>query len=134
MPFIWASVGALLGSIILSALTVLYHWIFFRPSLGDGQYAFVFLVTVPFGAILGALSASIWAQLRRAKGKIAGRLGVWGGGFLAALFLYFGLFEFCRTENPTVGERVIATLYWFAVPLLWSFLLIRIGLRTRAKL
>src|SRR6266852_192053 len=54
--------GIVVGAAILSLLTVLFFLVFFREALNDGQFAMVFMLTVPVGGMLGAgaSAALIW--------------------------------------------------------------------------
>ena len=121
--------GGIIGLVTLSILTLLFHWLFFRPALRDGQHAFVFFVTVPVGFILGVMTELIRGYLSEGQAGKAGSIACFGGGFLTILFLFVGLFVFSGTENPTLWERLTTTLFWFGLPLLWSGMLLRMGLR-----
>ena len=122
-------VSGLIGMIALSVLTLFFHWLVFRPALRDGQYVFVFFITVPVGSILGAMTGLIVDYLSEGQPETAGRIALFGAAFLTVLFLLLGLFVFSGTEGPTLWERLSATLFWFGLPLLWSGLLVRMGLR-----
>ncbi len=132
MKIIQALLSGIVGAIALSGLTVLFHWIFFRPTLGDGQYAFVFFVTVPLGVLLGALTSLSRSYLAQGHTEIAGRIALFGGGILTVLFLLCGLFVFSGTQNPNLWDRLEAVLFWFALPLLWAGVLLKAGLRLLA--
>lgn len=124
--------GALLGAVALFAFTTLFHWLFFRPAMADGQYGMVPFITVPIGMVLGALTGFIVAQLSRRRTGTAGRVALFGSGFLTALFLLLGLTVFSGTENPGLMMRLGTTLFWFGLPLIWSGLLIVTGRRLLA--
>jgi hypothetical protein len=84
-----AAAGAVLGAIALSLLTVLFYVIFARDALKDGQFAMVFLATVPCGAMLGAVAAATLSLLALAKTESAGWVCLVGGGLVAGLALFF---------------------------------------------
>lgn len=113
-----------MGPLALTILTALYHWVFFRRALADGQYALVVFVTVPVGAILGGITGVVLAHLASGMPNEARQIALFGGGGLASLFLLLGWFVFSGTEIPTLRQRLSATLFWFGVPLAWSFLLV----------
>ncbi|MBC7529274.1 MAG: hypothetical protein H7308_17225 [Chthonomonadaceae bacterium] len=133
MKILLILVSAIAGAILLSLLTFLFHWLCFRPALSDGQYALVFFVTIPFGAVLGTLSSLVRLFLSRGKTDIARRVAVSSGGFLTILFILLGFFVLSGTQNPSFLERVGATMFWFGVPLFWSGILTAIGLRIQNK-
>jgi hypothetical protein len=125
--------GAMVGAISLSMLSLLFHWLFFRSVLSDGQYAFVFFLTVPVGAILGALTSLVWVCLSLAQRETAGRIALFGGSVLTILLLFLGVFALSGTEKPTVMDRLTATVFWCGLPLLWSSALTRIGISLLLK-
>jgi hypothetical protein len=132
MPLIASFTGGILGSLGLSMLTLVFHWLFFRPAMRDGQYFFVFFVAVPVGALLGGVTALILAYLSRNRAGAAGRLALLGGGCLFLTFVYLGWFVFSGTEKVTVLERLASTTFWFGLPLIWSGVLVRSGLKMLA--
>ena len=130
MKIILIFASAIAGAILLSLLTLLFHWLCFRPALSDGQYAFVFFVTIPLGVVLGVVTGLVKMFLSQGKTGVASRLAVGGGGFLTVLFLLLGFFIFSGTQNPPFLSRVGATVFWFGMPLLWSGILTAFGSRT----
>ncbi|MCW3054994.1 MAG: hypothetical protein JWN14_4164 [Chthonomonadales bacterium] len=121
--------GSILGALVLSVLTLLFHRLCFRRALEDGQYVFVFFVTVPVGIVLGAITGVLVACLSAGQTATAGRIAQIGGGFLIVLFLLLGLFVFSGTEKPSLRDRLTATVFWFGPPLLWSGGLLATGFR-----
>ena len=121
----------MLGVIALSALTLLAHWIFFRPALSDGQYAFVIFLTIPVGALLGAITGAVVQSMSQGQAVSARLTALLGGSILAVVFLLVGLLIMGGTERPSLAERTGATLFWFGLPLLWTGLLILTGLKIR---
>jgi hypothetical protein len=120
--------GAILGALGLSLLTYAFHWFFFNSTVTDGQYFFVFMVTFPVGALLGGLTGFVAASATAGHGLTAGRMALFSGAVLFAIFLWLGWTVFCGT-NPSLQERLWSTAFWFTLPLLWSALLVRGGLR-----
>lgn len=132
MSLLTVLAGSLLGSIALSLFTLLFHWIFFRPTLYDGQYMFVLFLTIPVGIVLGAMTSTILLNVLSDQRGVAGRIAHFGGIFLLVLFLFLGLFVLSGTGKPTILERLTATLFWFALPLLWAGVFVWIGVRLRS--
>src|SRR5437763_1286889 len=128
MTIVSVLAGAAAGAIVLSALTWVFHWVFFRRAQSDGQYALVLFVTVAVGTVLGAMTGLIVMYLSLGQTGPAELVGVSGGEFLTVLFIVMGWFLFGGTEKPTIRQRLTATLFWFGIPLLWTSLLIRFGL------
>jgi len=121
--------GSLIGAIALSVLTMLFHQLFFRRALGDGQYGCVFFVSVSVGIVLGVITGLVMAYGSEGQIETAGRIAQIGGGFLMALFLLLGLFVFSGMEKPSPMARLTATLFWFGLPLLWAGVLLTMGFR-----
>lgn len=132
MKLLQALAGSIIGVIALSVLTFLFHRLFFRRALEDGQYGCVFLVSVPAGIVLGAITGVLVAYLAEGQIATAGRIARIGGGLLMAVFLLLGLFVFSSTEKPSLRARLTATLFWFGLPLLWSGGLLATGFRLLA--
>lgn len=122
-------VGSVVGLVTLSVLTVAFHWIFFRSTLGDGQYALVFIVNAPAGAILGALTGFAFALWSQSQIAAAGWMAAASGGILILGFFLIGWFLLSGTESPSVWERLLSVIFWFGVPLLWSGALSEMGRR-----
>ena len=132
MTFLQGTAGSIIGAVALSVLTVLFHLLFFRRALGDGQYAFVFFVTVPVGIVLGAVTCVVVSYFSEGQISTAGRIAQIGGGFLTVLFLVLGLFVLSGTEKPRLRDRLSATLFWFGLPVLWPGVLLTTGFRLLA--
>jgi hypothetical protein len=130
--FFLALAASMIGSVALSILTLLFHWVFFRETLGDGQYVFVFYLTVPIGAVLAGMTSLVRMYLLQGQTDVAGGIARWGGGILVVLFVLVGIFVLSGTGKPTLLQHLTATLFWFGLPLLWSGLLLWAGLRLRA--
>ena len=133
MKLLQGMAGSMIGAVALSVLTLLFHWLFFRRALGDGQYVLVFFVTVPVGIVLGAITGVVMAYSSEGQIGTAGRIAQIGGGFLMALFLCLGLFVFSCTEKPSLWDRLTATFFWFGLPLLWAGVLLTTGFRLLAR-
>jgi hypothetical protein len=133
MKMLQALAGGIVGTIALSILTLLFHRLCFRRALGDGQYVFVFLLTVPVGIVLGAITGVVLAYFSEGQIGTVGRIAQIGGGFLMALFLLLGLFVFSGTGKPSLWDRLTATLFWFGLPLLWSGVLLTTGFRLAGR-
>ena len=119
-----AAAGATLGAIGLSLLTVLFYAIFARDALKDGQFGMVFMATVPFGAMLGAIAGATLALLALGKTESAGSVCLVSGAPVAGLALLFTFLWVMSTTDPTCrGLRgfVLALVYpgWGA-PFLWA--------------
>lgn len=131
--FLTVLVASITGPIALTILTVLFHWVFFRAALRDGQYGFVFFLTVPVGAVLAVMTSFVCIYKLQGQQVVAGGIARIGGSILTVLFVLVGVFLLSGTEGPTVLQRLEATLFWFGLPLLWSGLLLWTGLRLRAR-
>jgi len=109
-------IGCITGAISFSLLTLLVHWLCWPSMLLDGQYGMVFMVTLPFGAILGATSAL--AMVLSADHKIsAGWVAIGGGAPIAALSLLATLL----LSKGKIGKEFFATLlFYFGLSLLWA--------------
>ncbi|MBV9467727.1 MAG: hypothetical protein JO316_21695 [Abitibacteriaceae bacterium] len=120
-------IGAIIGSLGLSLLTLVFHWLFFRSTLSDGQYGMVFLFTLPAGVILGTATGYI-LPIAHGKSVRGGVICLIGFGLVAVpLSLYLLL---TTSNSSTVGQNPISTLVeglLFAAPTVaWmSWLLLR---------
>jgi len=93
--------GIIAGPLLLSLVTVVAYALFDPEALGDGQFALIYLATVPFGLWIGGVAGtSIWIGRRhgrRAGGTIAltgGLLVVTAAFVVAALGAFpFGALE-----------------------------------------
>lgn len=129
MYLVFSAASALIGALALTALTIPFHAIFFRPALSDGQYGCVLLMTVPAGTVLGGATGLSLAHLTAGHTLAAGLFALWSGSLLASVSLFLGLFVLCGTEKPDISRRISATIFWFGLPVLWCLLLVGVGLR-----
>lgn len=131
-----ALVGAFLGAIALSLLTVLFYVLFEPEALKDGQFGMVFMATVPFGALLGGVSGAATALLAIAKPESAGWVCVVGGALIAGLALLVTWLFVISTTNPEQrGLRGFllglihpgwgAPFVWALAQMLWGASLVR---------
>jgi hypothetical protein len=78
--------GALAGAVFMAVVQVTLDLLFARQAFRDGQYAFSFFITMPFGAVAGGLVGGAYGASRRGDFKSAGgRCSV--GGILMALLV-----------------------------------------------
>ena len=120
--------GVVVGAIGLSVISSVYHWLFFRPALNDGQYGMVWIFTVPVGAILGFSTAYALTEFRK-RPVPAGLAGIVAFSLVAAPL---GLYLFLTTTNSTTpiaafcGSLLFAlpTMLWMIALLIWSFRLL----------
>ncbi len=114
-------VTAIAGAILVSLVTVLYHWLFFRSTLGDGQYGLVlYMVTVPSGLVIGFTFGYVLRNLgpaayRTAWASIVGAII----GVLPALFLA----RMTALNAPTTGST-LSSAFWGACAFLLPVLLL----------
>jgi len=113
-------VGSLGGTLFLPMATLLFHWLFFRPTLADGQYAFVFFLVVPIGFALGAVTGTVLALLSNGQLKLAGRVAQQSGGIVFGLLLLLGAFVLCGTGKASLQDRLSSTVFWCSTSLLWA--------------
>jgi hypothetical protein len=105
-----AAVGAVLGAIALSLLTLLFYVIFARDALKDGQFALVFMATIPFGAMLGAVAGATLSLLALAKTESAGWVCLVGGGIVAGLAALFTRF-WAISEGRGVKDVILGLVH-----------------------
>lgn len=105
------------GAVALSTLVYLIDWLFFRQAVESGQYGWTMILTVPTGAVLGAITGLACGMrlLGQAKGSAA--VSVAGGCLLGILLL---------DRSRGLGLLTFAAPYY--LPLLWSGLLVATGL------
>src|SRR5437762_13668 len=58
---------SVIGLVGLTLMRYGFDWLFFRQILGDGQYGFIWIITIPFGALLGAVTGAALALSSRAR-------------------------------------------------------------------
>jgi hypothetical protein len=121
--------AAILGMMLHAALTVGYHWLFFRSFLEDGPYYFVVALTSLFGAVLGPAV------------YVASRYGGTRPFLAAAYCLIAGLTVFgaligcsywaaSNPDNDATFWRILATLTLIFLPtVMWGALSFRWGVR-----
>lgn len=130
MQVLWIGIGSGVGAVVLTVLTVAFHWLFFRSAIGDGQYGLVFFVTVAAGTGLGAVTGrAFYLWWRLGLETVAARMCVVGGGVLGVLFLWLGWLILSGTENPTMWERARSVVFWFGPALAWAGGLVVAGVR-----
>ena len=78
--FLLPYLGSLSGPVVLTAATVALYSLFQPEALRDGQFWMIYLVTVPFGLLLGGVvgvsARLLCARERRAAGLCAGISGL----------------------------------------------------------
>lgn len=120
--------GSGIGAICLSLLTVTEHWLFCPPSIfGDGQYAMVFMLTVPVGLFLGAITAMAMKELFADQYAVAGWICLVGAiPVLLFSVLFSALFAHGR---PGVFKAFFdLLLFWFGISAPWAAALIFRGI------
>ena len=119
--------GGMVGGILLSVLTVMFHWFFFNSTLKDGQYIFVLFIIFPAGTILGAMNGLTFDLLSLNKLSAARIISIGGGSILTFLFLFLGLVALSGSHKMI--DRISNTVYLFTFSLIWSLFLIWRGMQ-----
>ena len=122
-------VGSLGGALFLPVATLLFHWLFFRPTLADGQYVFVFFLVIPMGFVLGAVTGTVQAFLSNGQLNMTGRVAQQSGGIVFGLLLLLGAFVLCGTGKASLLDRLSSTIFWCSTSLLWAGALALYGSR-----
>ena len=95
--FLLPYVGVVAGPLVLTIATVELYSLFDAAALRDGQFGMIYLVTVPFGLLLGGVAGAS-ARLTLAHKRRAGGLCAAIGGstvlFLAIVLGLLGGFPF----------------------------------------
>lgn len=127
-----ALAGGAIGAIGLSLLTVLVHWLWEPKVLADGQYAFVFFVTVPAGFWLGAATAIgiVYAEAQRIS--MAGWVCIVASLCLLSPALLLTLSSF--GAQGRIKESFVEFLFWWGLSALWASGLLYRGLHFLKKL
>lgn len=115
----WVAVSGIAGALGLSAITYLVDWLFFRRIVEGGQYGWTFLLTIPTGFVLGAVSGLAGGLLFLGKRNAVGSVCVAGGCLLVLMLL---------DQTRALGLLTFAAPYF--LPLIWAALLIAAGVRT----
>ena len=74
-----AAAGAALGATVLSLFVVLYYALLARDAFADGQFMLVFVLTIPFGGMIGAVAAEATAFVQASRAVTAGWICLVGG-------------------------------------------------------
>ncbi len=127
MKFVSILIGALAGSVLLTLLTVLFHWAFYRPMLADGQYALVLFLVVPIGFWLGAVTGLILFHILHGNALLAGQLALNTGKIVSVMMILLGAFVLCGTVSVTLLDRLSSIVCWGGTSLLWSGTLVVYG-------
>jgi hypothetical protein len=127
-----AFLGAIVGAIALCITTFVYHLLFFRPALNDGQYGMVWIFTVPAGAILGA-STGYAITIFRDRPVPAGIVCIIA---LCLVAIPLGLYLLMTTANSSNTSSTpvstflgsvffgLPTILWLTALLMWGFRLL----------
>lgn len=130
--------GSFCGALILSALTYFFHKIFVSQLLADGQYAMIFLLTMPMGAILGFGTVYTSILLIGQKVQQAGQVCKSISGFvlilLVILFTFYLMYILISVALSIMTSGIFASFLGFTVaflvllplfglPLIWAGLL-----------
>jgi len=111
--------GSGLGALCLSLVTLLVHWLVAPVTLGDGQYAMVFFISVPCGAFLGALTALSMSLSLAHNLTAAGWVGLIGGGIILIIAIAFTWIWSAR-DGLTIKDIVTIFCFWFGISALWA--------------
>jgi len=128
--------GMVLGGMVLSVVTTCYHALAFNAVLRDGQYAMIWMFTLPAGSLIGwCLAESVHSATAKLK---RGILCLLGG---AVLFLvvagYVGLTAangYQVSREPIAANLIEGSLFALptlccAIGLCWRGLALRVGAR-----
>jgi hypothetical protein len=118
-----------IGAIGLSVLTVVIHWLLLPPSVfEDGQYAMIFLWTLPVGAFLGAITGAAMQVSFDHRYSTAGWICI--GGATPLLLLVVGLlFTLVAQGQPDALKRFAGLLlFWFGSSVIWAAALVLRGI------
>jgi len=119
-----AAVGVGVGAVGLSLVTLAYHWLFYRRTLYDGQYAMIFMLTMPVGAVLGAATGYAWVVAGN-KSQVAGIACLVA---LGVATVPFGIYLWMPARSN--GLRAFIWWFLFALPcVLWMGWLLLWGIR-----
>lgn len=131
-----ACAGAIPGAVALSLLTVLFYYLFARDALKDGQFATVFMATIPFGAMVGGVAGAATALLAIGKSDSAGWVCLVSGRLIAGLAILVTYLFVMSTTNPEWrGMRgfLLGLIYpgwgspfvWALAEMIWGASLVR---------
>jgi hypothetical protein len=118
--------GGAAGAALLTATALILHGLVPPYLAGSGDAAI--LLSIPFGAALGALTGAGMAYSWARKPRIAAAVCLLGG---AAVFAIVGLvgWALVGSGGPGIIRHAAALAIWFGATLLWAIILMLSGLR-----
>lgn len=117
-------IGAVGGAVGFTLVTPLYHWLVARELLGDGQYIFIVMWTVPGGAMMGALTAATIYLARMGETAAAGWTAAVVAPLVVAVILLIAYAAGFLWPSEPLGFIVV-----WGHGLLWLLCLIAWGVR-----
>jgi hypothetical protein len=123
-----AAVGAVPGAILYTLACLLLTAIFAREAFKDGQYAMVFLLSVPYGGLLGGIVGASLALARLDRPASAGWLCLTGGMLLGSLVALIA-WAYASTREGGLGDFLTGLVNPIVgAPMLWAVALVVRGL------
>jgi len=117
------AVGAILGPLTTTSLTIAYHALIAPGLVGDGLCQVVLYVLVPLGIVLGAVTGHVLAldEEERAVGVPAARVIGWIS--IEVLTVLAALYD----GTWRIGDIAASLFGVFLIPLIWSVMLVALG-------
>jgi hypothetical protein len=121
-------IGGTIGAIVLSLLTFTAHWLLLPPAIfGDGQYAMVFMWTLPAGAFLGAITGVAMHASFADQYSKAGWICLGGALPLLLCVVLLSAF-FALGQEAGFKEFCGFLLFWFGTSVIWAGALVLRGI------
>src|SRR5262245_36882464 len=119
-------VSGAIGAGLLSLLTVLFFVLFAPSAFRDGQFGLVFAFTLPFGALIGAVTGGTLSRL--SQPAVAGRTSLLGGLLISVLAMLLA-WSSASSRGGRSGDFLISLVApWMGAAFLWGLALVLWGL------
>lgn len=117
--------SAFLGMLTHAALTVGYHYLFFREAVEEGPYPYIVALTSLFGAVLGPATYMVWQHGKKSP-FLASVNCLLAGLTVLGTFIGYAYLIASNPANSAGFWRVLALASLFFLPtVVWSLLSIR---------
>ena len=121
--------SAFLGMLTHAALTVGYHYLFFRDTLEEGPYYYLVALTSLFGAVLGPATYMAW-QHGKTRPFLASVNCLLAGLVVLGAFVGYAYLVASNPANSAGFWRVLALVSVFFLPtVVWGLLSLRWSIR-----